>query len=85
MPWISCLQGFVMTAEIVNLRRARKAKGRREAEAHAEVNRAKFGRSKHERDVERAAQGLADRRLDALRRDQGPAGQAAEPSDEHES
>lgn len=58
-----------MTAEILNLRKARKAKQRREAVAHAEENRAKFGRAKHERQAQQAAQDLADRRLDALRRD----------------
>jgi hypothetical protein len=58
-----------MTAEIINLRRARKAKQRREAEVRAEENRARFGRTKHERETEHAEQGLADRRLDALRRE----------------
>lgn len=58
-----------MTAEILNLRKARKAKQRRESEAHAGENRAKFGRTKHEREAQQAAQDLADRRLDALRRD----------------
>ena len=38
-----------MSAEIINLRRARKAKQRREADARAEENRAKFGRTKAER------------------------------------
>jgi hypothetical protein len=38
-----------MSAEIINLRQARKAKERREADALAEENRAKFGRSKAER------------------------------------
>ncbi len=74
-----------MTAEIINLRRARKAKNRREAAAQAEENRAKFGRPKHERDVARAEQSMADRHLDALRRDQGPAEQSGKHSDEHES
>ncbi len=58
-----------MTAEIVNLRRARKAKQRLEAESHAAQNRAEFGRTKHARETERAEQDLAARRLDALRRD----------------
>ena len=58
-----------MTAEIVNLRRARKAKQREEASATAAENRAKFGCSKHERERQRAEQSLTDRRLDALRRD----------------
>ncbi len=61
-----------MTAEILNLRRARKAKQRREAEAHANVNRAKFGRTKHEREAEQMAQDLTDRRLDGSRRNPDP-------------
>jgi hypothetical protein len=63
-----------MTAEIVNLRRARKAKQREEASATAAENRAKFGRPKHQREKQRAEQDLADRRLTALHRDK--------PSDE---
>jgi len=58
-----------MTAEIVNLRRARKAKMRREAEVRADENRAKFGRSKHEREATRAQTDLDARRLAALRRE----------------
>jgi hypothetical protein len=60
-----------MTAEIVNLRRARKAKARKQAKARADENRARFGRSKAERDAERRAKSLAERRLDSHRRDGG--------------
>ena len=41
-------------AEIVNLRRARKAKTRAEKDRAAEVNRAKFGTAKPERDLAKA-------------------------------
>ncbi|CAN1722950.1 DUF4169 family protein [Hyphomicrobium sp. 1Nfss2.1] len=58
-----------MTAEIINLRRARKAKLRREAEVLADENRAKFGRSKHEREATRAEAELNARRLEAMRRE----------------
>jgi hypothetical protein len=40
-----------MTAEIVNLRRARKAKARDTRQAEAAENRVRFGRTKAERDV----------------------------------
>ena len=40
-----------MSAEIINLRQARKAKQRRDAEARGEENRAKFGRTKAEREA----------------------------------
>jgi hypothetical protein len=58
-----------MSAEIINLRQARKAKERREADALAEENRAKFGRSKAERKVTQAEQDLEARRLEAQRRE----------------
>jgi len=41
-------------AEIVNLRRTRKTKGRAEKNRAAEANRAKFGTAKSERDLARA-------------------------------
>ena len=41
-------------AEIVNLRRARKAKGRAEKERTADANRAKHGTAKSERDLAKA-------------------------------
>jgi hypothetical protein len=60
-----------MTAEIVNLRRARKARGRAEAEAKAAQNRIDFGRSKAERTLTQARDDLAARRLDGHRREPG--------------
>lgn len=56
-------------AEIINLRRARKAKARHAAESEAEANRRKFGQSKAERGKEEAEAGIADRKLDAHRLD----------------
>jgi hypothetical protein len=67
-----------MSAEIINLRQARKAKQRREAGALAEENRAKFGRSKAERKVTQAERDLEARRLEAQRRERG--GNDDEPS-----
>jgi hypothetical protein len=60
-----------MSAEIINLRKARKAKQRREAEARAEENRAKFGRAKAEREANLAEKEREARRLDLLRRQGG--------------
>ena len=56
--------------EVVNLRRARKAKARSEAEAKAAANRVAFGRSKSERDATAAEKDLLAKRLDGHRRDQ---------------
>jgi hypothetical protein len=58
-------------AEIINLRKARKAKARAEKEAEAAENRAKFGQRKEERSQSEAAKDLLDRKLDAHRRDDG--------------
>ncbi len=64
-----------MTADIVNLRRARKAKARGDREAQAAENRARFGRTKEERRLETARGELERRRLEAARRE----GEAVEP------
>ena len=63
-----------MSAEIINLRRARKTKQRQEAEAQAAENRAKFGQSKAARAAKDAEQDLEARRLEALRRERGDGG-----------
>jgi hypothetical protein len=60
-------------AEIINLRQARKAKARAEKEAKAAANRTRFGRSARERDLERAEQTRAERRLDGHRLEDDPA------------
>jgi hypothetical protein len=58
-------------AEIVNLRRARKAKARGEREASAQENRRRFGRTKAEKAKEVAEREKAARTLDDHRRDGG--------------
>lgn len=64
-----------MTAEIVNLRQARKRKSRAEKERIAAENRTRFGRPGAERRLEDATRELETKKLDGLRR------QAPEPSD----
>lgn len=57
-------------AEIVNLNQVRKAKARAAAQRQAEENRAKFGRSKSEKDVVQRLETKAERNLDGHRREQ---------------
>ena len=54
-----------MSADLINLRQARKARARADKEAQAVANRAKFGRTKVERQTKSAAEDLDRRRLDA--------------------
>lgn len=56
-------------AEIVNFNRARKAKARAEAGKRAEANRAKFGRTRAEREAEAAEQARRDALLDGAKRE----------------
>lgn len=56
-------------AEIVNLRQARKAKARAQKEQAAETNRAKFGRTKAERERDRMLTEKQVRDLDGHKRD----------------
>ena len=58
--------------EIVNLRRARKERSRRDADGIAAANRAAFGRTRAEKDEQKAQGVLNERKLDAHRRDTGP-------------
>jgi hypothetical protein len=58
-----------MTAEIVNLRQARKAKTKREAEDRAARNRVQFGRIRHEREGAEARAKRAKLLLDGHRRE----------------
>jgi hypothetical protein len=58
-----------MMAEIVNLNRARKARAKAEAGKAAEANRAKFGRTKAERDAEAADKARRDALLDGAKRE----------------
>jgi hypothetical protein len=56
-------------AEIVNLNKARKAKIKADAGKQAEANRAKFGRTKAERDREAAEQDRRAALLDGAKRE----------------
>ncbi len=56
-------------AEIINLRQARKARARRDAESAAATNRARFGRSKAEKVADQNAADRLARTLDGARRD----------------
>jgi hypothetical protein len=67
-------------AEIVNLNRARKARARAGAEAQAAANRAKHGRTKAQKQAERAVEDQRRRLLDGARRDEG-ACEAGSPKD----
>ena len=59
-----------MTAEIVNLKRVRKAKARAAKGATASVNRAAFGRTRADRESEAAKAALEARVLDGAHRTQ---------------
>jgi len=58
--------------EVVNLRMARKARARNEAQAKATANRARFGRSNAERHAEETEAARRDRTLDGAARSGGP-------------
>lgn len=55
-------------ADIVNLKRARKNKARVASETEAAANRLTHGRSKAERNLSRAEQEAAERKLDGHKR-----------------
>ncbi|SEP32395.1 protein of unknown function [Rhodospirillales bacterium URHD0017] len=56
-------------AEIVNLRRARKDKARRERESEADANRRRFGRTKAEKAADKDAQERNQRDIDGKKID----------------
>ncbi len=56
-------------AEIINLRAARKAKDRAKARAQGDENAVKFGRTKAEKDLEKARADKARRDLDGMKRE----------------
>ena len=56
-------------AEIVSLNRVRKAKARLAKSAQSDANRAKFGRSKAEREADDAAASKRERLLDDAKRE----------------
>lgn len=55
--------------DVVNLRRARKARDRREKEEAAQANRVAFGRGKAERELTEARKRLEAAKLDAHKRE----------------
>ena len=57
-------------AEILSLSKARKAKARAEKEQLAAENRAKFGRTKVEKQLETAKAKLSEKRLDDAKREE---------------
>ncbi len=61
-----------MTAEIINLRRARKLKARADREREAAVKRQSFGRTKAARRHEAATKALDDTSLDGKQRQSTP-------------
>lgn len=70
-----------MTAEIINLRRARKSKARTDKGQQAAANREKFATPLHVRKRDAEATRLRERRLDGARRQPLPPAHPAE-SDE---
>jgi vacuolar-type H+-ATPase subunit C/Vma6 len=56
-------------ADIINLRTVRKAKARTEKEATAEANRIQFGRTKAEKLQTAAERALAEKKIDAHKRE----------------
>ena len=62
-------------AEIVNLKRVKKAKARAEKSAQADANRVKHGTPKAMRDLAKARDGKAVRDLDAQRLDRDKDGE----------
>ncbi len=56
-------------AEVINLRRVRKARAREDAAATAAANRLAFGRTKTERAAAKAEQERQERALDGARRE----------------
>jgi hypothetical protein len=71
-----------MSAEIINLRQARKQRAREEKAARATGNRARFGRSKVEREREERSRARAEQALEGhLREPKSDAAPPAEPGD----
>ena len=58
-------------AEIVNLRAARKQRARNQSEQRAAENRVLFGATKAQKEADRAARNLSERRLEGHRRENG--------------
>lgn len=69
-----------MSAQIINLRKVRKAKRRRDNENQAAENRAKFGQSKKDRQFVEAEKARNSLKLDGARVSLSPAGRKQIPS-----
>jgi hypothetical protein len=68
--WKEGLEGKgALVAEIINLRQARKFRARIEAEKKADANRARFGRSKAEKEASRSEAERLDRTVEGARLD----------------
>lgn len=67
-------------AEIINLRRARRAKARAAAETEAAANRVAFGRTKAEKAGQAAQNALDSRRVEAHRREPSAPDAATKPA-----
>ncbi len=61
-----------MSAQIINLSKARKAKARADKDAKAAQNRAQFGRTKADKALVKAVEDKTIRRLDQAKRDKPP-------------
>ncbi len=70
-----------MSADLINLNRARKEKAKRDRLAEAEANRVKFGRTKAEKLKEKAEAERATRTLDAHRREEPQGSEGSEGSE----
>ncbi len=58
------LQKYIFMTEIINLKQKRKAKERAEKEKKASENRAKFGRTKEEKKLEKAKAKLSEKHIE---------------------
>lgn len=58
--------------EVINLNKVRKRKAREQAAAQAAENRARFGRTKEQKQREAATSEEAQKRLDGLHREEAP-------------
>ncbi|WP_289034286.1 DUF4169 family protein [uncultured Roseibium sp.] len=71
-----------MSADIVNLRQARKKKARSDREKQAAENRTTFGRSKAEKQLSQKTETLTSARLDGHQRsDETRSGNTKDPED----
>jgi hypothetical protein len=70
-----------MTAEIINLRQARRRRARAAAAAEAAENRIRFGRTRGEREQDDLSADKARRLIDGHRREPGAEGPDERPAD----